>query len=126
MVILSNAYDSARESAAFEYRETAFKLILKLVTLYWETLVSGGGDAKARTVFGKEEYSAQESETVEKNQRARRLRTFTYKGEQVEMTRHLKHGVKDTVADTLRLHFHWDAQSKKIVIGHCGKHLDFS
>ena len=41
------------------------------------------------------------------------------------MEKHLKHGVKDSVAETLRIHFEWVADQKKLVIGHCGKHLDF-
>ncbi len=39
------------------------------------------------------------------------------------MTNHLKIGVKPSDAETLRIHFDWDAEKKMIVIGHCGKHL---
>jgi hypothetical protein len=42
----------------------------------------------------------------------------------IDMIRHLRFGIKDNVYDTFRLHFHWDAEDKKIVIGHCGAHLD--
>ncbi|WP_279611117.1 hypothetical protein [Burkholderia gladioli] len=41
------------------------------------------------------------------------------------MEKHLKHGVKDSAAETLRVHFEWIASEQKIIIGHCGKHLDF-
>lgn len=41
------------------------------------------------------------------------------------MEKHLKHGVKGSLAEILRVHFEWIASEKKIVIGHCGKHLDF-
>jgi len=123
VVILDSAYKSARAAAAFEHHETAFKLVLKLVTGYWDALMQGGGDARAREVFGKDEYSAQEGEVTAHNRRARDARTFTYKGQSVVMLRHLKHGVKDSIQDTLRVHFHWDNQDKKIIIGHCGKHL---
>jgi hypothetical protein len=46
-------------------------------------------------------------------------------GKQIEMLKHLRIGVKDSAAETLRIHFHWDAKDQRIVIGHCGKHLDF-
>jgi hypothetical protein len=40
------------------------------------------------------------------------------------MMKHLKIGVKDSVAETLRIHFEWDDGDRKIIIGHCGSHLD--
>ena len=56
---------------------------------------------------------------------ARKRRTFEYQGKGVVMTRHLKIGRKDSVAETLRIQFYWDANARKVVIGHCGPHLDF-
>jgi len=41
----------------------------------------------------------------------------------VEMFRHLKIGIADDPTQTIRVHFHWDATRRKIVIGHCGEHL---
>lgn len=41
------------------------------------------------------------------------------------MEKHLKHGVKDSKAETLRIHFEWLPSEKKLVVGHCGKHLNF-
>ena len=52
-----------------------------------------------------------------------RQRTFDYVGTQVEMFRHLKIGVDDDPTRTIRVHFHWDGDRQKIVIGYCGEHL---
>jgi hypothetical protein len=52
--------------------------------------------------------------------------TFSYDGEEVEMFRHVKIGVDDDVTRTIRVHFHWDAGKRKIVIGYCGEHLAVS
>jgi len=41
------------------------------------------------------------------------------------LEKHLKHGVKNSKAETLRIHFEWMPGEKKLVIGHCGKHLNF-
>lgn len=41
------------------------------------------------------------------------------------MWKHLKIGVKDSITETWRCHFEFDADEKKVVIGHCGRHLDF-
>jgi hypothetical protein len=76
-----------------------------------------------RGVFGNA-YAASESEKAESNPRAKRLRTFTYKGNDIVMMSHLRIGVNDGVAETLRIHFAWDSDDRKIIIGHCGQHLD--
>lgn len=68
-------------------------------------------------------YAARESQTIETNSQARRERTFTYQGKTVEMWQHLKIGAKDSENRTLRVHFHWDDDLGKVVIGHCGRHL---
>ncbi|MGD9790227.1 MAG: hypothetical protein AB7Q00_01785 [Phycisphaerales bacterium] len=124
VVILDSAWKAAKEAEAFEDPRKAFELLYTLCTDYWNALASGKSDIEARTVFGKS-YSAKESETVEKNKKAQSLRTFVYNGKPVTMMKHLKIGVKDSVATTFRAHFEWDPAGKKIVIGHCGKHLDF-
>ena len=39
------------------------------------------------------------------------------------MFQHLKIGRKADQRQTIRVHFAWDDDSGRIVIGHCGKHL---
>jgi hypothetical protein len=121
--VLDSAWKSASDSEIFKQKKRGFELLLKLATEYWTELASGRGDAEARSTFGNA-YSARESETVETNKQARKLRTFRYKDQDVEMMKHLKIGVRDSIAETLRIHFEWDPDDRKIVIGHCGHHLD--
>ena len=33
-------------------------------------------------------------------------------------------GNKESDAETFRAHFEWDGVERKVVLGHCGKHLD--
>lgn len=124
LVVLPSAFASAHESRTFREKKRAFHLLWKLATDYYQTLCEGKPDAQARQIFG-DDFSAKESETVEKNAVARQLRIFTYNGNDYEMMAHLRIGTKDSVADTLRVHFRWFADEQKIVIGHCGKHLNF-
>jgi hypothetical protein len=124
-IILDSAKASAWEANSFLLGRQLLDLLKRLVTDYRDTLMERG-DNEARHVFGKGEYAAKESETVMRNREMRRQRTFEYRGEQVEMFRHLKIGVDDNVAKTIRVHFHWDADFEKIVIGYCGKHLPIS
>lgn len=124
-IVLPTARSSAEQMTDFDNGRELMRLLRKLVTEYRRQLMDGG-DSKARAVFGKSEYAAKESETVMRNKAMRRQRTFVYEGEEVEMFRHLKIGVADDLTRTIRVYFHWDAERKKIVIGHCGKHLAVS
>lgn len=124
--VLDSARKAAADSDGLERRvlRQATELLFKLGGPYWDALATGRGDGEARALFG-DSYAARESETVAGNKRARELRTFLYNGEPIAMERHLRIGVKDSAATTWRCHFYWDGARKRIVIGHCGKHLDF-
>ena len=123
--VLDSARSSASKMTHFIHGRDLLDLLLRLVTLYRDRLLDGG-DSKARQVFGKSEYAAKESESVMTNKTMRRQRTFEYDGTQVEMFRHLKIGVDDDPTRTIRVHFRWDADRQKIVIGYCGEHLPVS
>lgn len=120
--VLESAKDSAENLNNFAYGRKLLDMLKRLVTEYRDQLIKGG-DCSARDVFGKNEFSAKESETVMKNGKMRKIRTFCYEGEEIEMFRHLKIGKEDNTEKTIRVHFHWDAEKQKIIIGYCGKHL---
>jgi len=46
-----------------------------------------------------------------------------YKGQRVDISRHIKLKRAFDPRYTLRLHFHWDADEAKIVVHHAGEHL---
>lgn len=123
VVVLESAYDSAHESRVFRHGKKAFDLLWNLVNGYRDALASGKGDMHAKAVFGHNAYAQNEGEVLSSDGKKRR--TFMYRGRDIEMNKHLKVGVKDSTAETLRIHFEWLADEKRIVIGHCGKHLDF-
>lgn len=124
VTVLPSARRSAEESAQFKKPDKAWELLLQLVTNYW-TAVQTGGDAEGKKCFSDATFASRESETVEGRKEARERRTFRHKGADLVMWKHLKIGVKDSVAETWRCHFEFDAEEKKVVIGHCGRHLDF-
>jgi hypothetical protein len=125
VVVLDTAFESAEDSdrSGFRFGSKAFELLTKLVTEYWDALAGGKGDQHAKAVFGQNAYSANEASALSKD--GKRRRTFSYRGRDFLMEKHLKHGVKDSLAETLRVHFEWIADERKLVVGHCGKHLDF-
>ncbi|WP_417810137.1 hypothetical protein [Thalassospira alkalitolerans] len=121
-IFLSSAKSTARDVSHFIYGRRLMDMMKRLVTEYRRKLIEGG-DAKARSVFGKSEYAAKESETVMASKPMRQARTFEYEENLVEMFSHLKIGIDDDDSKTIRVHFHWDAKKKRIVIGYVGKHL---
>lgn len=125
--VLPSAYSTARKFTEFRHLDRSWDLLRTLATDYWKAMADpgGGGDAKAKGVFGNG-YAANEAEFAANSDRGRALRTFSYNGERVQMDRHLRIGTKmDSRGETWRCHFHWDGAARKIVIGHCGEHLDF-
>lgn len=125
IVFLENSRSSAKESdrAGFRQGAKAFELLTKLATDYWQCLAEGKSDQQAKAVFGQTAYSPNEGQALSLS--GKRRRTFNYRGRDYLMERHLKHGAKDSAAVTLRVHFEWLASENKIIVGHCGKHLDF-
>lgn len=121
--LLDSAWKSADDAAGFELGDRLFQLLWRLATEYREARLDGKPDIVGLQVFGPSAFAARESQGVEKNQAARRARTFTYGDDEVVMWQHLKIGVKDSAYRTLRIHFHWDPNAEKVVIGHLGKHL---
>jgi hypothetical protein len=122
-VVLESAWQSADDAAGFELGERLFQLLWRLGTTYRQARLEGQPDLAGIQVFGNTAFAARESNGIEANPAARRARTFLYKGEEVIMWQHLKIGVKDSVQRTLRIHFRWDPQDARVVIGHCGQHL---
>ena len=125
IVVLDTAYSSAKDSdrGGFQYGSKGLELLMALADDYWSDLIAGKSDQVARSKFGRNGFAAKESETI--SVEGRKRRTFRYKDQDIIMEKHLKHGVKDSYAETLRIHFEWLQNDKVIVIGHCGKHLNF-
>lgn len=125
VVFLKSAKSSAKESdrSGFKKGKKAFELLSKLSTDYWKCLANGESEQRAKAAFGHNAYANNEANAL--SAEGKKRRTFSYNGQEILMEKHIKDGVKDSVADTLRVHFEWIASEKKIIIGHCGKHLNF-
>ena len=51
-----------------------------------------------------------------------KLRTIVYEGKEVRIFSHVKSGTKKP--KLLRVYFYPDQEKKRIIVGHCGDHLD--
>jgi hypothetical protein len=125
VVVLDSAYKTAKQSTKFSQSPKLANMLHRLVTTYYNG-ISRVSDTEAKRVFTDSEYAAKESQTVRHSPELSSKRTFEYNGQMVQMFRHLKIGVADNVEQTIRVHFHWDADNQKIVIGYCGPHLPLS
>ena len=123
LLVLESAWASADQVKGFEHGDQLFELLWLLATGYREQKLAGAPDRIAGQVFGGKNYAPRESESIERNPKSKRDRTFSYQGKTVEMWQHLKIGAKDSENHTLRVHFCWDEELNQVVIGHCGKHL---
>jgi hypothetical protein len=124
IVALDTAFEAAKDAdrRSFRHGKKAFELLMTLAEEYWVALAKGEGDQHAKSAFGNA-FAAREASSL--SNEGKRRRTFNYLGREITMEKHLKFGVKDSLSETLRIHFEWFPREKKIVIGHCGKHLDF-
>ncbi len=122
--ILDSAYQASRDSMTFKNGTRLLNDLQKLVVEYLDA-IKDGGDSKAKHIFGKA-YSANESDTVERNTKLSDMRKFTYDGESIFMFKHLRIGTARNPDETIRVHFHLDLDNGLVVIGYCGPHLPTS
>jgi len=68
------------------------------------------------------ELAMTEGKQTKKDSGLMKLRKASYRGEEVDITPHVKDGNKPP--NIIRIHFYPDMDHQLIVIGHCGEHLD--
>jgi len=68
------------------------------------------------------ELAIGESETTKKQKKLGAMRKDVYKGEEIDVSPHVKHGTSP--GNILRVHYYADPKDKLLVVGHCGDHLD--
>jgi hypothetical protein len=123
IVFLPEARASAKKAAEFQRPERVAHLLWTLATDYFQALAAGRGDVEARKYFGKDDFAAKDKDNL--SARGKKLRTFEWRGADHLMEMHLKDGNKFSDAECLRIHFKWFPEERRIVVGHCGGHLDF-
>lgn len=128
IVVLTEAVKSA---ATYKYcdLDEEWRILRAVATVLWD-IYFGDGDSsdideefKRRTGFT---HTFRESGATNASPALVKLRRRSYKGSEIDITPHIKgSGRRDSSKlHPFRLHYHADAEGKKIVIGHCGEHLD--
>jgi len=83
-------------------------------TDYWQQLADGKSDQQAKSVFGQNAYASNEASTFSNDGKRRRF--LSYRGYDFLIEKHLKHDLKNSPAETLRVHSEWLAHEKE---DHC-------
>lgn len=123
--------EAVRSAAAYRYcdLDEEWRILREVATVLWD-IYFGDGDSsdideefKRRTGFT---HTFRESGATNASPALVKLRRRSYKGSEIDITPHIKgSGRRDSSKlHPFRLHYHADAEGKKIVIGHCGEHLD--
>lgn len=123
--------EAVRSAAAYRYcdLDEEWRILRAVATVLWD-IYFGDGDSsdideefKRRTGFT---HTFRESGATNASPALVKLRRRSYKGSEIDITPHIKgSGRRDSSKlHPFRLHYYADAEGKKIVIGHCGEHLD--
>jgi hypothetical protein len=123
IAVLPEALESAEiDGPRFRKPDEVWGLLLRLCTGYYEGLLRGG-DTVAKQVFSQWEFVPHGSGPEVNSTACERDRTRRYKGQTLVLWPHLRAGGKGAPEDCLRIHFVWVPDERRLVIGHCGKHL---
>lgn len=123
--------EAVRSAAAYRYcdLDEEWRILRAVATVLWD-IYFGDGDSsdideefKRRTGFT---HTFRESGATNASPALVKLRRQSYKGSEIDITPHIKgSGRRDSSKlHPFRLHYHADTEGKRIVIGHCGEHLD--
>lgn len=121
LIVLPSALKSAEEVEHFQGGRRLLSLLLRLVTVYGDEVISRRkGDS---SVFTDRELVHCETEITRTNKELAALRTFEWQGMPILMEQHLRIGVAQDTARTLRVYFDYVPEEKRFIIGWCGEHL---
>lgn len=127
LVVVDNAKVSAHSANRNIDSSETFDILRCLAMNLWpkyfeEDEIDGSAEAEFRNETGYE-LAFHESAQTNKDQRLQRIRTISYDGRTVDIAPHVK-GKSGNRNAPLRIHFAVDRPTRKIVIGHCGEHLE--
>jgi len=125
LVFTEKAIKSAKE---YEYGDDVYKQAWEILQHMASTLhriIFDDKPGDLESAFRDEtgyELSMTEGKQTKKDSSLMKLRKVTYRGKEVDITPHVKDGVKPP--NIIRIHFYPDMDHQLIVIGHCGEHID--
>lgn len=125
IVFTDKAFESAK-NATLKNLNVAWKCLRTMSTVLYDlhfqqTLPFRDVAQRFRDSTGFE-LAIGESETTKKHRKLGAMRRDVYKGEEIDVSPHVKHGTSP--GNVLRVHYYVHLKDKMLVVGHCGDHLD--
>ena len=124
IIVLPEALDSAKRYTNGDADEQ-WRVLASAATALWKLKFQEECTTDICSEFTNQtgiEMTLTETKATKANQECVRLRQRIYKGQAIDITPHLK-GKGKSKMDPFRLHFYFDEEDQKVVIGHCGCHL---
>ena len=106
-------------SAAWECLHAAAVILPKLA--FEDHISAGTLPVRFQEATGLE-LTMTEGKMTKSQSKLRDLRTVEYSGKEWDVSAHIKYGTK--APRCLRIHFALDGESRRVIVGHCGDHLD--
>lgn len=123
LAISERAYEGA-EAWDRQSQDDGWELIYAIATELWSLRFEDSGNQRTDIAFANRtglEYSPNESKLTVGSASMMRMRKATVDGAEYDCIPHVK---GRNGKEALRIHLAFDDENRRIVIGHCGEHLD--
>lgn len=120
LIFLDSAYNSSKRVSNFNHIDKIFQKFWLLSTSIYQYFKESGQANCTQSLCQYWDYAPNMGNiSPERQQRI----TFEYKNKKYYMEKHLKIGFAENPNETLRIHFEWNKDEERIIIGYCGKHI---
>jgi hypothetical protein len=125
LIFAKEAFDSAEESSKCELVSDAWHILSHLATTLFDLRFNTDEPGDIGRQFEERsgyEYARTEGKQTKADSMLTRLRKITHNGKEYEIWPHIKKGNDGN--KMIRIHFDFDGDKEKIVIGYVGLHMD--
>lgn len=125
LIFAQEAFDSAEESANCELVADAWHIISHLATTLHDLRFGSENSGDIGKLFQEKsgyEYARTEGKQTKADSKLKRQRNVSHNGKDYEIWPHIKKGNDGN--KMIRIHFDYDADERKILIGYVGLHMD--
>lgn len=125
LIFAQEAFDSAEESSDCELVGDAWHILSHIATTLYDLRFSAENPGDISKQFQERsgyEYARTEGKLTKADSKLKRLRKITHDGKEYEIWPHIKKG--NDGSKMIRVHFDFDIDAKKILVGYVGLHMD--
>jgi len=128
IIVLDEAYTSAKNYSKWTQLDISWEMLESIIEVLYPLVFSHDESANKKCNI-EQEYDSRcrfhlalkEGAQTNSSSDLQKIRQRQYDGKHINISPHIVYGTKEP--DLLRIHYYQDNKNKKIVIGHCGQHL---